>query len=228
MSRFDRTEFIISEAFIKAFSVEEVKATWDDMVTLGIARPPYPDFDIVGPTNIFLNVVLEGWGSRLQDEANYRLSRWLTKIKFTNYKFEGYFIETENRDGWKDVTHTLNKNNSDMGSICAANAYQFLIVALATRNVIREEKLHKAARLGIGKAAKRGIYRTVILRTPPASSLEPGGGHHASPRPHLRRGHIRNARVGTGRAQVRQVWIEPTFINASEDFINERTAYELR
>jgi hypothetical protein len=38
-------------------------------------------------------------------------------------------------------------------------------------------------------------------------------GTHASPRPHIRRGHYRRCRVGPGRFGVRTVWIPPVHVN---------------
>src|SRR5262252_4472034 len=112
-NRFDRTEFIITKSFIEAFSLEEVQATWDDMVALNIAKAPYPSFDIVGTTNLFINVVLEGMDSHLQDRANADLEKWRGKLVFTDYTFTGMFIETENRRGWKDITHILDGKGRD-------------------------------------------------------------------------------------------------------------------
>ena len=48
-------------------------------------------------------------------------------------------------------------------------------------------------------------------RSPGAS---PGGGHHASPATHWRRGHWRNQPHGPGRQMQRPIWIQPTLINA--------------
>lgn len=47
-------------------------------------------------------------------------------------------------------------------------------------------------------------------------------------RPHLRRGHVRRQHYGPGREFIRQVFIEPVFVNADEGWIAERTAYNVR
>ena len=39
------------------------------------------------------------------------------------------------------------------------------------------------------------------------------GGAHASPRPHIRRGHFRSSRIGPGRLGRRSVWIPPVRVN---------------
>jgi len=43
----------------------------------------------------------------------------------------------------------------------------------------------------------------------------PQGGHHASPVVHLRCGHWRQQRYGAGLAEVKAIWIEPTWVNAA-------------
>jgi len=44
---------------------------------------------------------------------------------------------------------------------------------------------------------------------------EPGDGSHASPRMHWRRGHFRDQAHGAGRALRKQIWLEPTLVNAT-------------
>lgn len=54
-----------------------------------------------------------------------------------------------------------------------------------------------------------------------AAAVEPG--HHASPVPHLRRGHIRRFEDG------RKTWVKPCIVNASEDVkVTKRDAYQVR
>ena len=44
-----------------------------------------------------------------------------------------------------------------------------------------------------------------------------GGGTHASPRLHYRRGHVRQQAYGPGRAEHKVIWIEPTVVGAGKD-----------
>jgi len=43
------------------------------------------------------------------------------------------------------------------------------------------------------------------------------GGTHASPRTHLRAGHLRGVRYGEGRKLTKIIWIEPTWVNLTEE-----------
>lgn len=59
--------------------------------------------------------------------------------------------------------------------------------------------------------APRWVGRNYRRPRPPADSE---AGNHASPRPHMRRGHWRRQRHGEGRAETRLVWIELTYVLA--------------
>ena len=52
---------------------------------------------------------------------------------------------------------------------------------------------------------------------------------HSSPRPHLRRGHIRNQHYGEGNKEIKKIFIQPVFVNADEGWIeNQRKAYVVK
>jgi hypothetical protein len=51
-----------------------------------------------------------------------------------------------------------------------------------------------------------------------------GGGTHASPRTHWRRGHFSRRHVGVGRLEIRIVWIEPVLVNAADRTDNKETS----
>lgn len=42
------------------------------------------------------------------------------------------------------------------------------------------------------------------------------GGHHAPPRLHWRRGHIRRQRFGRGRGQIKKIWIAPMLVGSAD------------
>ena len=55
------------------------------------------------------------------------------------------------------------------------------------------------------------------------------GDHRGPVRPHLRRGHLRNQRIGEGRKEVKQIFIQPVFVNADDGWIeNQRKEYRVR
>jgi hypothetical protein len=114
---------------------------------------------------------------------------------------------------------------------------RILIVLLGTRNIVKTRHENKALRLGIGlKNEFKPLYTTTLSlpssdclealsgSPPPAeASASTLGGYTL--RPHLRRGHIRRQRYGPRNSLIRQVWIPAVFINADENFISARTAY---
>jgi hypothetical protein len=74
------------------------------------------------------------------------------------------------------------------------------------------------AKSGGGKAADdlwapRWVGRNYRKPRPPAGGE---AGNHASPRPHMRRGHWRRQRHGEGRSETKIVWIELTYVLAEK------------
>lgn len=100
-----------------------------------------------------------------------------------------------------------------------------LIVLLASKGMVKQSKETKLAKLGIGK--KDNEYVTTIRL---GQSLECDGSTKAgSPvRPHLRRGHVRMQPHGPANSLRKKIWVEPCFVNADEDFVNQRKAYRVR
>jgi hypothetical protein len=87
------------------------------------------------------------------------------------------------------------------------------ILSIAPELVDRGE-FKKRAKMGVGGErvdlfSPRWLGRTYRLPARP-----PGGGTHASPRAHMRRGHIRTVRCGPGRTDARIVHILPTWVCA--------------
>jgi hypothetical protein len=98
-------------------------------------------------------------------------------------------------------------------------------VLLATRNVTREVKTSKLAKLGIGK---NSYSKTTTLRIGNVTELQGSeAGIGVNRRPHLRRGHIRRQKYGPGFQFEKKIFVQAVFVNADEDWIAERTAYNV-
>lgn len=78
--------------------------------------------------------------------------------------------------------------------------------ANVTTAEIAAPKLINRKRQGKGKPPLFS-YRVLQIRAPRSTDVSSGGGQHASPRAHLRRGHVR-------RLEERTVWVRPAMVNA--------------
>jgi hypothetical protein len=99
-------------------------------------------------------------------------------------------------------------------------AATYLVLSLATKNVVKRDRLKDAKKkslrgLTAGPGRTTYVSRTV-LELPAVLPSE--GGTHASPQPHMRRGHIHTVRFGKERSESRKQWFPPIFVNADPTF----------
>ena len=103
-----------------------------------------------------------------------------------------------------------------------------LIVLLTTKNA---EKVTEKIKKHGPKSRKRPReydYITTIKIGKITETMRSEGDGSSTVRPHLRRGHIRNQRVGKGLTEVKSIFIHPVFVNADEKWIsNQRKEYRL-
>lgn len=96
----------------------------------------------------------------------------------------------------------------------AGGYYNFMVflVLLASRSttVLPSDELGKPMEASTA-SGPRLSHHLVKLRSVEVERAEHGG-HHAPPRLHWRRGHIRRQRHGPGRAMVKKVWIAPMLV----------------
>lgn len=267
--------FILGADVLEGVSRAEVVATYHDMITLGIAKPPVDLFDIQlsGLSYVKLcddgidvlndrlraaineRTMIEGMNAEQLAEYKREVAAELAKLEAIQDCAATGAITPERASNLREMTTRVTyRRNPDTGEIeCGAivtlidgqtfsrledrsllkdveydpigYAYCVLLVLLATRNVIRETVVNKAAKLGIGK--NRYPYTTTLKLGTIEQSV--GNGAPGSPRrPHLRRGHIRNQKYGPGFEFTRLKWIEPVFVNAAEGWVeNARTAYNV-
>lgn len=127
-----------------------------------------------------------------------------------------------------DMGKILEPSESKSAQDAAKAIRKILIVLLATRNIVKERTKDKLLSMGIG--AKKNNYRplyTTTLSLPKTVTRDDGQPANVgvSRRPHLRRGHIRHQKYGPRLAFTKLIWIQPCFINADEDFVSTRSAY---
>lgn len=227
--------FRIPKAVYQSLSEEEVHATFADMQELGIAEPPFPEFDIELQANAILHLVNDK-GEKVFpgiDDSRTMIFHYREGDKFTcTYNFRKRHIDfIESLEGVAKEYGPGPKaeqvrGNVEMVHYVADALREAFIVLLATRNVTKERKENKMGSLGIGKA-KGYRWITTIRIGAVTESVSEGTSNGTKRRPHLRRGHIRNQRYGPGFEFSKKVFIQPTFINADETFVSNRTAYHM-
>lgn len=127
-----------------------------------------------------------------------------------------------------DMGKILEPSESKSAADAALSIRKILIVLLATRNIVKERTKDKLLSMGIG--AKKNNFRplyTTTLTLPKPRVKDDGQPANVgtSPRPHLRRGHIRHQKYGPKLAFTKMIWVEPCFVNADDQFVSERSAY---
>jgi hypothetical protein len=240
--------FLISTSVWEALSFEEVEATYRDMQELGLAEPPYQRFTVgvmasscirfmgdendptsahaLDPNSPFNGMAYHHFDldaspiMRLELEGN---KKW-PGIRSVEERIEECLnseTNTEDRIQW--YKRQYDKSTQDL--------YRAFIVLLATRNIEKRTIHNRLAKFGVGK--HKAKYTTtldlgkVVEAAYEGERPEPGHtGKHL--RPHLRRGHIRRQHYGPNNEMIKQVFIQPVFVNADPTFIANRTAYNVK
>lgn len=227
--------FRLSSELIDSVSEEELNATFADMEKLGIANDPYDEYDIRVPEWKAMSVTRKD-GTKFQpsDTGHELVLRY--QPTGNDIFIEGKtamrslfeFVKDEIDNG-KNAEKALDWHQQQTSKMLGQYR-KLLIVLLGTRNIVKEIKRSGLARLGIGKSKKRYEYTTTLkigrieieAETETASSST-----GIKVRPHLRRGHIRNQRFGPNNELKTQIWIKPVFVNADQQWIGARTAYNV-
>jgi hypothetical protein len=145
-----------------------------------------------------------------------------TRLSFAN----GELAALSPNTNWADLA--LRQGKDPLGLLDTVAV--FLILALSARNSEKKVVDNKRARLRIGKGENRKYARITYIDPPRQSAARSPGGEgaeRASPRMHLRRGHQREQHFGKDNAQVKRIWIAPTWINIDDDY-QPRKEYRIR
>jgi hypothetical protein len=230
----DRQLFILDDQVWESMSFHDVDKTIVDMIELGIDQPPCRHFDVITKAEV-VDRIFRGtdpnYNSTMSEGAKSSQLKWIfdfaenvhnytADMQMSNYRssFLNRIQDEEKREKNKNFTKRLS------GFVLC-----YLLVALAAKNSVKTVKENKLMKLGIGKK-KEGKYRytttVTIGKITETEGTGEGGGWTV--RPHLRRGHIREQRYGPNMQYSKKIFIQPVFVNASEDFINERKAYNVR
>lgn len=182
---------------------KELCETFIAMRDFGIYKPPYDRFVI--------HALCRANGVDLLSSAFFMVNNegvFFNELFETEEAYSAFLFECQ-----KDSRFT-----SAVRHHCGI-LHDKLIVMLNTRNIVKERhEPPKAQRMKGKSASKRGSGGYTVIRPPRADEM-PGydTGTHASPRPHLRRGHVRHLQNGG------KTWVQPCFVNGEPE--ERRIAY---
>jgi len=243
--------FRISSEVWNSLTIDDITKTYEDMRTLGIATPPMPCYAIEVNEkfthqlhHLFFTHNTEG---KKKEEIKTQYGLYI-EYNFDNYPEvdEGsrlyiYRIMSDGTYLWKDdlalmvmqkiITEEMSERVEKTISSLASIINAMLLVLLATKNSVQEQRLDK--QLASGKFSKANIHRknypltTTIRIGKITETMRASDGQTYTVRPHLRRGHIRNQHYGPKNEMVKSVFIQPVFVNADEGWIAERRAYNV-
>jgi hypothetical protein len=237
--------FIISPRSIKAYDAESVHATAAGLKELGLYHLPYSKVDIqmpIRPTNtvklpkgtpteVFEDII---HGKYLVAEPSPEES--YIAVRYVGAREDGTCEQILYEAYPPKFDSKLLSELPRAGANLCHSSVEYLIVLLATRNAVKEVQENKLLKLGIGKTKKKqgsqaSYSRVTTITVPDDHELEPDPDRPPTGRTvcaHLRRGHIRRQRYGPELAYIKVRWIEPVFVNADEDFVSQRKAYNLK
>lgn len=241
--------FDIPEKVIKSLDVSAVLDTADDMVRMQIDDPPFRDFTVRLSLRSSIVIAYElakahvherddiPPGSR-EDLADIAADNWgnlIMTIRYCNFErtnkglvSNALFKTNESKDlKGPSLFSTLDLR---IKTALSKTIYSILVVLLATKNIDRKVVIN-SARSGSKRAREdaKNYSSTTYLNIGKITETcrgSSGGGSGGSTRPHLRRGHIRLQRYGEGLKESKQIFIQPTFVNADREWIDRQKTYK--
>jgi len=229
----DRQLFVLGEDIWNSIDCDDVIATSNALQEINMFKAPFEEFD--------LNITMSGqqyakFMKVTDDPESYgadvfmpRTIRYKIRYDETGIFFQ-YKIKLNNGDFVSRGEIKKNFNDSVKSADHFADVYlSVLIVLLATKNAEKQTEQVKRHGPKSRKRPREYRYITTIKIGKITETMRSNGESRGPVRAHLRRGHIRNQRFGEGLKEIKQIFIQPVFVNADEGWIeNQRKEYRVK
>lgn len=241
--------FDIPDKVVESLDVPSILYTANDMAKMFINDPPFEEFSIriSMMSTIHIAYEISRMFPKESGDLNFTKEKILKRaieknghriliINYCNFDRETGRLEFEIRcdtyvDGHR-VSWQLFSGMDDrtINNMCVI-IYKILTVLLATKNIDRKVVIN-SARSGSKRARDdaKDYSSTTYLNIGKITETCRGGSssnRSGEPtRPHLRRGHIRLQRYGEGLKESKQIFIQPTFVNADKEWIDRQKTYK--
>ena len=228
--------FRLSNEILDSFDMDDVRATYNDLVALDLDKDPYQFYAI--QVNVkFLYYFSKRVGFIIGEDDgtdDYIMQSICTFIYDLDDDGEHYhfdvFLSAKGHevDLMNAARLAKNKEQEQFVNHSAEHLRYFLMVILATKNIEKVTKKNSLRAISPKqrKDAAKYDYTTTIKIGKITETYSSGGGAR-NVRPHLRRGHIRTQHFGKGNAETKKIFIQPVFVNADEGWINEQKKYRV-
>jgi len=227
--------FRLSSEVIDCFDIDDAVATYDDMREMDLDKDPYYFYCVEVNTSFILKFSgFLGMGNGNFDEIRTIAAKWIWVFQYQTYEDNTYtgeiFVTLPSGAVANYSESVIEYKEANEAITYVEQALRcFLILLLATKNVDKKTTLNykRSASPRVQKDSKRYSHTTLIKIGKITESYGASTGLGGRRRPHLRRGHIRTQRFGKGNAEVKKIFIQPVFVNADENWINEQKTYRV-
>ena len=228
--------FRLSDEILECFDMDDVVATYEDMHRMDLDRDPYDYYCVEVNTKFILNFSqFLGMQNGNYEEAMNSAAKWKWVFHYKIYEDYTYtgevFVTLPSGKifNYSELS-TIDENCEETISIIEESLKCFLILLLATKNIDKRTLSNNKRSVSprSQKDAKHYSHTTTIRigKITETYTSDVGGGRNV--RPHLRRGHIRTQHFGKGNAETKKIFIQPIFVNADENWINEQKTYKVK
>ncbi len=227
--------FTIDDTIWDSVDTKAVLDTAADIQKMGLFRLPFPKVDV----QVHLNekatnkILMSNSYNALFKTVVFRFFVHPDNPAMYDFevKYDREFLtldQIEYSSGARGLSFEKTKRVLEGVEYLSQAVLTFFIVLLATKNADKVTERIKKHGPKSRKRPRAYDYITTIKIGKITETMRSDGDGQGSVRPHLRRGHIRNQRVGKGLEEVKPIFIPPVFVNADEGWINnQRKEYRI-